>query len=129
MHSSGSLSVLLPQFCSKASPVPRATAQAASIVELHQQLREIIEDHCSSVPAVRSIQMARGLVATPYPLCNMLPAMHYRAPEQPSNIWVKDRINVGFRSGRRQGYPTGSIKLGLLTQIEKRLRQHLAADA
>ncbi len=54
--------------------------QAKTLAELHQQVRDVIDEHCATVPAVRTIQMARGLVATPYPLCNMLPAMHHRAP-------------------------------------------------
>ena len=56
------------------------SAQATSLVELHQQLRECIARHCISVPPVRTIQMARGITATPYPMCNMLPAIYLRAP-------------------------------------------------
>ena len=48
--------------------------------ELHQRLRDVIAGHCSSWLGVTTLQKARGLAATPYPLCNMLLGIHLRAP-------------------------------------------------
>jgi len=47
--------------------------------ELHQRLRDVIAGHCASWPGVTTLQKARGLAATPYPLCNMLLGIHLRA--------------------------------------------------
>jgi hypothetical protein len=54
-------------------------AQVTTIIDLHQRLRNMIVGHCACVPVVSKLQMARALVATPYALCNMLPAFYKRA--------------------------------------------------
>ena len=42
------------------------------MAQLVQQLRAILGDHCGFWVDFRPLQAARGLVATPYPLCAML---------------------------------------------------------
>jgi hypothetical protein len=84
--------------------VENCTAQAISVIELHQRLRDLIACHCVAMPMVRSIQMACGLVATPYPLCNMLPAIHLRAllfSQPPMSTGSASRTPVLFHSWRR----------------------------
>ncbi len=42
------------------------------MAQLVQQLRDILGDHCGFWVEFHPLQAARGLVATPYPLCAML---------------------------------------------------------
>ena len=53
--------------------------QAASVEELLRQLRGILGDHCGFWVDFHPLQAARGLVATPYPLCAMLMGVHLGA--------------------------------------------------
>ena len=63
---------IVPEFNSMPRQVP-------NMQELHQRLRDVIAGHCASWPGVTTLQKARGLAATPYPLCNMLLGIHLRA--------------------------------------------------
>ena len=70
--------------------------QVPNMQELHQRLRDVIAGHCASWPGVTTLQKARGLAATPYPLCNMLLGIHLRAPLPAAT--PRDELNVTLTS-------------------------------
>ncbi len=49
-------------------------------------MHEVLQDYCSDFwRELDALQYARGLVATPYPLCSMSIGVHLSAPSQSLN--------------------------------------------